>query len=77
MIINNALIDDYFRIIMNWDDDAKKDMIKRISQSIKSENQKKYDFSSCFGAWEDNRSGEEIVNLIYKDRINKSDLEVL
>jgi hypothetical protein len=53
MIINNTLIDNYFRMMMNWDDDAKKDMINRISQSIKSENHKKHDFSSCFGTRKD------------------------
>jgi len=33
------------------------------------------DISSCFGAWEDNRSAEEIINEIRAGRVNVKEIE--
>lgn len=38
------------------------------------ENGKK-DFSICFGAWDDSRSAEEIINELKADRVNQKEIE--
>ena len=34
-----------------------------------------HDFSSCFGAWEDERSADEIIDDIRNSRINNREIE--
>jgi hypothetical protein len=46
-------------------------LIKKLAVSIDSESIDKYDFSSYFGAWEDNRSTEKIIADLKMDRVNK------
>jgi len=35
----------------------------------------KFDFSACFGAWEDDRTADEIIDEIYSDRVNAKEIE--
>jgi hypothetical protein len=49
----------------NWDNDSKKDLIIKLTQSIDNEPKMEYDFSSCFGAWVDDRTADEIIEDLY------------
>ena len=66
-------IDYCFRLMQNWDSDSKKEMIVRLLHSL----EQKADsvFSDCFGAWQDDRTAEEIVEDIYANRRNSSNSE--
>ena len=49
-----------------------------LVQLVKSwEPKTKTDFSTCFGAWQDDRDAEEIVLEIYKARRNNPEIEEL
>lgn len=72
---DNQMVERYFSFIRNWDNEAKKDLIVKLTKSIDSGKSKKRDFSSCFGAWDDSRSADEIIDGIRKDRKNNREIE--
>jgi hypothetical protein len=72
----NNIVDNYFRFINDWDIESKKELIKKITDSLYIKNNDKSDFSSCFGAWSDNRTADEIINEIYDNRVNHKEIEV-
>jgi hypothetical protein len=59
----------------NWDNDSKKELIIKLTDSIDNEPKIKYDFSSCFGAWIDDRTADEIIKDLYRDRVNNNEIE--
>jgi hypothetical protein len=73
--VNNRMVDSYFKYMRNWDTDTKKDIIIRLTASIDSQINDKYDFSSCFGAWDDSRSADEIIRELRTDRVNNREIE--
>jgi hypothetical protein len=73
--ITKRIANNYFRYMRNWDTETKKDLIIKLTASIDSKSEDKYDFSSCFGAWEDDRSAEEIISELRVDRVNKGEIE--
>ena len=74
-IKEKRIVNSYFRLMRNWDNEAKKELIIKLASSIDDKPKDKYDFSSCFGAWEDERSAEEIMMEIRSDRVNKNEIE--
>ena len=73
--LENKLVDSYFNLMRNWDNETKKDLIIKLIQSIDSVEKKNRDFSSCFGAWEDNRTADEIIKELRTDRVNNREIE--
>jgi hypothetical protein len=73
--VTNRMVDSYFRVMRNWNTDAKKDLIIKLTASIDSKTNDDHDFSSCFGAWEDERTADEIINELKADRVNSKEIE--
>ncbi len=71
----NRKVDNYFQFMQNWDNESKKDLIIKLTQSIGIETEKKRDFSSCFGAWVDDRTADEIIEELRADRVNNQEIE--
>jgi len=65
----------YFRLMKNWDTESKKDLIIKLTKSINDKTEDSHDFSSCFDAWEDERSAHEIIDDIRNSRVNNRDIE--
>jgi hypothetical protein len=74
-ITEKRIVNSYFRFMKNWDNETKKDLIIKLTSSIDDKLKDKHDFSSCFGAWADDRSAEEIIKEIYSERVNENKLE--
>lgn len=72
---NQRMVDNYFRYMRHWDTSSKKDIIIKLTESIDSNPVEKSDFSSCFGAWVDRRSADEIIRDIRVDRVNNNEIE--
>ncbi len=70
-------VNSYFRLMKNWDIESKKDLIIKLTQSINDKTEDKRDFSSCFGAWVDERSADEIIDDIRNSRENNRELDDL
>ena len=75
--IENRLVESYFELMKNWDNETKKKLMVKLMQSIDSNDSKKSDFSSCFGAWEDTRTADEIIQDIRANRVNSKEIEDL
>ena len=73
--VNTRMVDSYFRYMRNWDVNTKKDIIIKLTASIDSQGNDKNDFSSCYGAWEDSRTADEIINELRTDRVNNREIE--
>lgn len=71
----NRKINSYFRLMKNWDTESKKDLIIKLTKSINDKAEAKFDFSSCFGAWDDERSANEIIEEIRNSRVNNREIE--
>jgi hypothetical protein len=74
-IIEKKIVNSYFRFMKNWDNQAKKDMIIKLTESIDNQVSNGSDFSLCFGGWDDVRSADEIINEIHSDRVNNKEIE--
>lgn len=76
--LNNSSLKKYLDLLRNLDLKSKKKIVHELSESIKdSEDNKSNDFFSLFGAWEDTRDSDEIINEIRSSRINNRDIESL
>lgn len=71
----NRKVDNYFQFMRNWDNESKKNLIIKLTQSIGIETEKERDFSSCFGAWSDYRTADEINEDLRADRVNNQEIE--
>ena len=71
----NRKVENFFRFMRNWDNESKKYLIIKLTQSIRTETEKERDFSSCFGAWIDDRTADEIIEDLRADRENNQDIE--
>lgn len=71
----NKIVDSYFKVMKNWDNETKKNLIIKLTQSIDTKDKKQRDFSSCFGAWEDNRTADQIIEDLKADRVDNPEIE--
>jgi hypothetical protein len=75
--LNNSLIESYSKYFQKLDLQSKKQLIIKLTESIGESSDDSYDFSACFGAWDDDRSAQEIFDDIKKDRNNAREPEEL
>ena len=71
LTISNKILNKYFGYLKDLDDNAKKNLIIKLNKSIETKSKKELDLNSFFGAWDDNRSSDEIISEIRNSRINK------
>jgi len=75
IVTEKKIAKNYFRFMRNWDNETKKDMIIKLTKSIEEKPNDRFDFSSCFGAWEDERSADEIIQEIRSNQVNQAEIE--
>ena len=75
IVIGKQLVESYFKFMKNWDNETKKNLIIKLTESIDNEDKKFTDFSACFGAWQDDRSADEIIEDLRSDRVNSREIE--
>lgn len=71
----HKLVDSYFRFMKNWNNESKKNLIRKLKQSIDTMDYENHNFSSCFGAWHDDRTADEIIDDLKADRIDNREIE--
>lgn len=70
--LKNTLIEKYFDFLTRLDNDTKRRLVVKLTESIDIVKEKNHmDISNLFGAWEDSRSSEEIINDIKTYRVEK------
>jgi putative component of toxin-antitoxin plasmid stabilization module len=73
LTINNKTIDKYFNYLKKLDNRSKKELIVRLTETLDLATSKSGDVSSLFGAWEDDRSSDEIIREIKELRVESKD----
>ncbi|QTE21706.1 hypothetical protein [Polaribacter cellanae] len=71
LTISNKILEKYFGYLKNLDNNAKKNLIIKLTKSIEIKSKKEFDVKSIFGAWEDERTSDEIIGEIKSSRIEK------
>ncbi len=69
--LTNNTIDRYFRFLSKLDNRSKKNLIIKLTESINPNDDENFDLASLYGAWEDDRTSDEIIKDIKDSRIDK------
>lgn len=72
--LGNHNIEKYFGFLFKLDKETKKSLISRLTDSINNRGQKKIDIHSLYGAWDDDKSSDEIIHEIRTSRIDKNNI---
>ena len=73
--LNEESIDKYFNFLKNLDTESKKQLIIKLIASIESKKSKEANISSLYGAWEDDKSAEDIIKDIRASRVQSRVIE--
>ncbi|OBX26483.1 hypothetical protein LX77_00955 [Gelidibacter algens] len=71
LTISKKILDKYFGYLKNLDNNAKKKLIIKLTKSLETKSEKKFEIASVFGAWEDERTSDEIISEIKSSRVEK------
>ncbi len=74
LALTNRTIDKYFGYLRNLDNNSKKRLIVKLTESIEINDGKSFELKSIFGAWEDSKDSDEIIKQIRESRVNKPDI---
>lgn len=72
LALTNKTIDKYFRILSRLDNSSKKKLIIKLTDSIETIEEEKFNLGDLYGAWEDKRDSDEIIKEIRNSRIDKN-----
>ncbi|MBS3771956.1 MAG: hypothetical protein KGY70_13830 [Bacteroidales bacterium] len=73
--LNNTTLEKYFGILKNLDDTSKKNLIKKLTKSLKTTKNDLTGLDEIYGAWKDSREADEIIADIKSSRVNKEEKE--
>lgn len=73
LVLKNTTIDKYFGFLTRLDNVTKKRLIVKLTESIEVKEKANFDLTSLYGAWEDSRSSDEIIEDIKNARVEKKD----
>ena len=72
IVLNNNSIDKYYGFLNKLDNNSKKRLIIKLTESIEVKLNTKFDLKSLCGSWIDSRTTEEIITDIKESRIEKN-----
>jgi hypothetical protein len=68
--MTSETLERYFEVLKGFDNDSKEKLIKKLEESIHRE-KKFIDPQTLFGAWEDDKTSDEIIKEIRESRVEK------
>lgn len=71
LAVSNKILDKYFGYLKNLDNNTKKNLIIKLTKSIETKSKEPFDIKTIFGAWEDERTSDEIINEIKASIVEK------
>ncbi len=77
LTITNKVLERYFNFLLRFDNNTKKKLIVKLTNSLEFNNEKKTDIATLFGAWKDDKSTDEIIAEIRKSRVAPKDKDLL
>ncbi len=76
LAVNNSILDRYFKFLTKFDDNSKKRLIDKLTESLeKGTSKTNTKISNLFGAWIDENSSDKIIEIIRDSRVEKHKLE--
>jgi len=69
LALSNNTIDKYFGYLRKLDNNSKKKLIINLTESIETNEDKPFVLNSIYGAWDDSRDSDEIINQIRASRV--------
>lgn len=71
LVLTNKNIDKFLGFLIRLDNRSKKKLIMKLAESIEPGEEKKINLNDFYGAWEDKRDSDEIINEIRNSRVEK------
>jgi len=72
--ITNKTIDKFLGFLIRLDNNSKKKLIIKLTESIEISSPQKNTLKSIFGAWDDLKDSDEIIKSIKKSRFDDQNL---
>ncbi len=72
--LSNKTIEKYLSFLTKLDNSTKKKLIIKLTESIETGDEGKFDLQSLFGAWIDDKDSDEIIKEIRESRVEKLNL---
>lgn len=70
LTLSKDMLEKYFGVLSRFDSSSKKKLIEKLQNSIHATSEKSVDLGKLFGAWEDEKTSDEIIEEIKASRIN-------
>lgn len=74
LTLSKELLEKYLGILNTFDNSSKRKLIRRLKESLNTSGNKAYDLSKLSGAWEDDKSSDQIIEEIRSARVNTKDV---
>lgn len=69
--LTNKTIDKYFGFLARLDNNSKKKLIIKLTESIETTSDESFSLNDLFGAWEDRKDSDSIIKEIKNSRVEK------
>jgi hypothetical protein len=73
--ITSRTLDKYFGFLNKLDNNSKKRLIIKLTESIEIKEETTFDLKSLYGAWEDSKDSDEIIKNIKDSRVKNREIE--
>lgn len=77
LALSNKMIDKYFGFLWRLDNNSKKRLIIKLTESIEIKSEKNFDLKFLYGNWEDIRSSDEIIKDVRNSRVESRNIAEL
>ena len=72
LALTNKTIDKFLGFLIRLDNRSKKKLIMKLAESFETRGEGKFNLNDFYGAWEDIRDSDEIINEIRNSRVEKN-----
>ncbi len=72
LALNENIFGEYFSFLTKLDDFTKKQLIITLTKSLNIEKKEEFDLKFLYGAWEDDRTSDEIIKDLRQSRVEKN-----
>ncbi len=73
LALTNKTIDKYFEVLSRLDNNSKKKLIIKLTESLETKDEGDVSLSDLYGAWEDKRDSDKIIKDIRDSRVDKNE----
>ncbi|MDD4192455.1 MAG: hypothetical protein PHI28_14070 [Mangrovibacterium sp.] len=74
LALTNKTIDKYFGFLTRLDNSSKKKLIIKLTESIETRKESKFNLRDLYGAWEDSRDSDQIIKEIRDSRVDNRNI---